>query len=114
MTGPRIDIGLGDDEAPRAPRVARTIDRQALKSMSETHGFDRPVSTGAPARAPASPPTAIDGRTLRATGRSAQMNTKVRPEVRDGYQYLSVALGISIGVLLEEGLALLKTKYPQG
>lgn len=114
---PKIDIGLGDDDdLPRAPRVRREIDPQALRSVSESHGFDRPIAR-APAPVPAAPSirTAIDGRTLRATGRTAQMNSKVRPEVREGYQHLAIARGnISIGELMEEGLELLKAKYPQG
>jgi hypothetical protein len=115
---PKIDIGLGgdDDDLPRAPRARREIDPQALRSVSESHGFDRAIAR-APAAVPAGPSirTAIDGRTLRATGRTAQMNSKVRPEVREGYQHLAIARGnISIGELMEEGLELLKAKYPQG
>lgn len=112
---PKINIGLDDDDdLPPEPRIRREIPREALKSLSETHGFDRPVAKPPSVAPPAPPVPVIDGRSMRRTGRTAQMNAKVLPEVRDAYLQLAVQLGHpSIGHLLEEALDLLRAKYPQ-
>lgn len=112
MNGPKIDIGLADDEVPR---VRRPIDRKALQALSEDHGFDRSVAKPAPAATPTTvAPIAVDGRTLRATGRNTQMNAKVLPDVREGFMRLAIARNMSVGELLGEALDMLRAKYPHG
>ena len=46
-----------------------------------------------------------DGRRLRRTGRSTQMNLKVKPHVRDKFLAIAKARGMSMGELLEVVLA---------
>ena len=106
-TTPKLDIGLDDDTPPpatpasTAPRSARRkVDMTTGSETRERLGFDRSVG-------PASDDEPLDGRSLRATGRTVQMNIKVTPEAKRRYLLLVKKLGAtSLGQLVERGLEL--------
>lgn len=119
MTGQgrvRPAISFDDDApAPVAP-PSRRIDREAAQAVAEKHGFNRSLTAEAAAPPPA--PTVVerlDGRSLRRTGRTTQMNAKVREEVRVRFIQLAQARGnVSLGQLLEEAIVLLEEKHRRG
>ncbi len=100
-----------DDPEPASPAVtlpSRRVDRAAAQAVAAQHGFNRTV-TNDPAPRTSAP--RIDGRSLRRTGRTAQMNVKVTEDVRVRYIALAQSRGdVSLGQLLEEGLVLLEAQ----
>lgn len=109
-----------DDPVGPGPAVtlpSRRIDRAAAQAVAEKHGFNRAVTAEAPQPVAPTPPATgwVDGRSLRRTGRTTQMNVKVREEVRARYVALAQARGdVSLGELIEEALVLLEEKHRVG
>lgn len=110
-----------DDPVTPGPAIvppSRRIDREAAQAVAEKHGFNRAVTKEprppAPVvpLAPAMPADWVDGRSLRRTGRTTQMNVKVREDVRARFVALAQARGeVSLGELIEEALVLLEQKH---
>ena len=69
-------------------------------------------STPTRARAATAVP-ASDGRSLRATGRTVQMNLKVTPEVRARMLALAETRGLLLAEVLEQAIAALERRSPR-
>jgi hypothetical protein len=54
--------------------------------------------------APESPPPVVDGRSLRATGRTEQFATRIRPETKALIQQLAREEGITMAEVLERAV----------
>ena len=77
---------------------------------AKLHGRRLPAPPTDGAAGMAAPPK-VDGRSLRATHRTVQMNFKVREETRTDIQEIAAARGIMMTEVLKEAIALLKQQY---
>ncbi|MDT7953057.1 MAG: hypothetical protein RQ966_16260 [Acetobacteraceae bacterium] len=70
----------------------------------------RTARSGESSQPGASATPARDGRSLRATGRTVQMNLKVTPEIRQRMLALAERSGLLLAEVLEEALTALERK----
>jgi hypothetical protein len=94
--------GLGIDNNDKGPDN-QTTDYTNFKPRSQPHATSaEPVKhtaeeAGFTTRHAAPPPAKIDGRSLRSSNRTAQLNIAVRPETRDRFWRLAQAAGLQTG-----------------
>lgn len=88
--GPADDLGAGDFQ----PRPIARPDPEAARRVAEEGGF----TAGATTRAPA------DTQRRYRTGRTAQLNLKVTPEIRARFASMADAAGISMNELFERAV----------
>lgn len=79
-----LDFGDLDDFKPKEPKPAV---KEVAKKIAQEEGFT--------SRQPAKPK--IDGRSLRATGRNAQLNMAVKQETKDRFWQMAQEEGFSTG-----------------
>ncbi len=87
---------------PERPRTATTARKTAGQARA-------PKTPSRPKAATRTRPAEerLDGRSLRATGRTEQMNFKVRPETKGKLLRLAATRGVLLSALLEEAVELL-------
>jgi hypothetical protein len=88
---------IEDVESGIAPGTLRDA-RRALREK-----FGKPEKTSRKAKEK-KVQSAVDGRTLRAKGRTVQLNVNVRPEFKEGFTARAAAEGISAADLMERVL----------
>ncbi|TRD15464.1 stability/partitioning determinant [Palleronia caenipelagi] len=82
-----LNLGNLDDFKPQKPKP---IEKQPAEQVAREEGFT--------SRQPkAFPEAKIDGRSLRATGRKAQLNMAVKPATKDRFWSMAQAHGFTAG-----------------
>jgi hypothetical protein len=77
----KIDFGAAVQAAPPRPKIDPVVSRAAVEDARQV-GFST--------RAEPASPVKIDRRTLRRSARTAQLNMKLTPAVRDAFQEASI------------------------
>ena len=77
----KIDFGAAVQAAPPRPRVDPVVTKAAVEDARQV-GFSTRAEPAVPAK--------IDRRTLRRSNRTAQLNMKLTPAVRDAFQEASL------------------------
>jgi hypothetical protein len=101
QSGGKPDFSAFKPRAQAHPDSVEPARRSADVSGFTTRHAAPPPSTPQPAQQPATPPAVpqprIDGRRLRATNRTTQLNIAVHPDTKDRFWTLAHAVGAQTG-----------------
>lgn len=108
MTKPRASLDIPDISSFR-PREARPADDMTeITRVAEDVGFKIRHAAARPPASPPEPAPRFDGRSLRRSKRTAQLNIATREETRDRFWMLAQEMGVTSG---EEVLLALMEHY---
>jgi|GEM_PF-2140780 len=97
QSGGKPDFSTFKPRAQAHPDSVEPARRSADISGFTTRHAATPPSTPQPATPPAAPQARIDGRKLRATNRTTQLNIAVHPDTKDRFWTLAHAAGAQTG-----------------